>query len=240
VPTGLLSLLPIHAATNAARPHQCVASRVISSYAPTIRALGSAAGRIPAGNGRTLVVAVPSSPGASTLPAAHAEGQAIASLNHHATFLAQESATGDRILRELPRHDNLHFAGHAVCSLYSPSESALLVRDRPVTAREISQLSLTSGNIAYLSACETAVSDVTLIDEAINISSACQLAGFRHVIATLWPIRDNIAASVAKQIWQTANNPEGPAISVDQAIDGLRRKYPRNPSIWAAYIHSGS
>jgi len=239
VPTGLLSLLPIHAASNAASPDQCVASRVISSYAPTIRALGWASRRVPPDNDRTLVVAVPSAPGGITLPAAQAEGQAIESLNHHATLLAGEAATRDRLLRELPRHENLHFAGHAIGSLYSPSESALLMRDSPVTAREISQLKLTGGNIAYLSACETAVSEITVIDEAINMASACQLAGFRHVIATLWPIRDDIAIRVAEQIWQTAKSSGGPAVSVDHAIEGLRRKHPRKPSIWAAYIHSG-
>jgi tetratricopeptide (TPR) repeat protein len=240
VPTGLLSLLPIHAATNAASPGQCVASRVISSYAPTIRALGWAVGRVPPSNDRTLVVAVPSAPGGVTLLAAHAEGQAIQSLNYDATLLAGEAATRDRLLRELPRHENLHFAGHAIGSLLSPSESALLMRDGQVTAREISQLKLTGGNIAYLSACETAVSEITVIDEAINMASACQLAGFRHVIATLWPIRDDIAVQVAKQVWQTAKDSGGPAVSVDNAIEDLRRKHPRQPSIWAAYIHSGS
>lgn len=241
VPTGLLSLLPIHAATSAARPHQCVASRVISSYTPTIRALGWAAGRIPSGNDdRTLVVAVPSAPGAINLPAVQREGRAIASVNSHATLLDGEAATRDRLLRELPRHENLHFAGHAIGSLYSPAESALLMHDGPVKARELSHLRLMGGNIAYLSACETAVPEITTIDEAINIASACQLAGFRHVIATLWPIRDDVSTPVAEQIWQTAKGSGGPAAAVDQAVDGLRRKNPQKPSIWAAYIHSGA
>ena len=240
VPTGLLSLLPIHAATSAACPDQCVASHVISSYTPTIRALGWAARRDSPANDRTLVVAVPSAPGGVTLPAAYAEGRAIESLNEHATLLAGEAATRDRFLRELPGHENLHFAGHAIGSLYSPSASALLMRDSRVTAREISQLQLAGGNIAYLSACETAVSEITVIDEAINLASAFQLAGFRHVIATLWPIRDDIAIQAARQIWPTAKDSGGPAASVDYAVADLRRKYPRQPSIWAAYIHSGA
>jgi CHAT domain-containing protein len=241
VPTGPLSVLPLHAAESTG-PRQSAASRVISSYAPTIQALGKAARKhAHAANGRTLVVTVPSAPGAPPLPEAHAEGQAVARLAPRHTLLTGAAATRDRLLRELPLHDNFHFAGHAVGNLDSPAASALLMHDRPVTARDLSQLQLTDAKTAYLSACETAASEIGLIDEAISIASACQLAGFQHVIATLWPIYDSIAITVAKHIWQAAKDTgEHPAISVDNVTRDLRQKHPRKPSIWAAYIHVGS
>jgi CHAT domain-containing protein len=155
-------------------------------------------------------------------------------------LLTGAAATRDRLLRELPLHGNLRFAGHAMGDLNSPSASALLMYDRPVTARDISQLELTGANIAYLSACGTAASEITLIDEAINIASGFQLAGFRHVIATPWPIRDDIAVTAAKQIWQAAKDAgEHAAISVDQVTRNLRHQYPGKQWIWAAYIHTG-
>jgi CHAT domain-containing protein len=151
-----------------------------------------------------------------------------------------EAATRERFLQELPHYENLHFAGHAIGNLSSPSASALLMHNGPVTARDISHLQLTAADTAYLSACETATSDITLIDEAISIASACQLAGFRQVIATLWPIRDDIAIAAANQIWQTAKDLGGHAAGpVDQVTRDLQRKYPQKPSIWAAYIHMG-
>jgi hypothetical protein len=240
VPTGLLSLLPLHAAATVTVPRQAVTNQVISSYAPTIRALGQAnKKRAPSADGRTLIVTVPSAPDVIALPAAAAEGEAVAALIPH-TLLTGAAATRDRLLRELPLHGNLHFAGHAIGDLSSPSASALLMYDGPVTARDISQLELTGANTAYLSACETAASEITLIDEAINVASGCLLAGFRHVIATLWPVRDRIAVTAAKQIWQAAHDAdEHPAISVDQVTRKLRQQYPRKPSIWAAYIHAG-
>jgi CHAT domain-containing protein len=165
----------------------------------------------------------------------------VASLNPHATLLTGPSATRERLLRELPLHGNFHFSGHAVGNLTDPSASALLLYDDDlVTVRDISRLRLTRAGTAYLSACETAKSGITLIDETINIASACQLAGFQHVIATLWPIRDNIAARAAKHIWQALRETDADAaLAVHQATLELRRLYPAKPSIWAAYIHAG-
>ena len=244
IPTGPLSLLPLHAAAKRTQagtcPDQMVADCVISSYAPTIGTLGLARQGTTTAHDRTLIVTVPSAPGAAGLPAARAEGEAVAMLNPRATLVNGPSATRDRLLRELPLHDNLHFSGHAVGDLTDPSASALHLYDDLVTVRDISQLRLTRANIAYLSACETAKSGITLIDEAINVASACQLAGFRHVIATLWPIRDDIAAWAAKRIWQGLRYADADtALSVDRVTAELRQQYPGNPSIWAAYIHTG-
>jgi len=50
----------------------------------------------------------------------------------------------------------------------------------------ISRLRL-PGVLAYLSACSTAVTGPELADESVHIVSAFQLAGYQHVIGTLWP-----------------------------------------------------
>jgi CHAT domain-containing protein len=247
MPTGLLSLLPLHAA--GPRDHggsydlHSAPSRVISSYVPTLRALGRAMRtHVPAADGRTLIVTIPHTPGGAGLPAAQAEGKAVARLNPHSRLLNGTAATSDRVLAELPRHDNFHFAGHAQSDLTNPSASALILHDRPLTVTDISGLRLTHANLAYLSACETAMPGATLIDEAITIASACQLAGFRHVVATLWPVHDRIAADVATGIWQATRDgadAENTATALHRITSELRREFPRNPSLWAAYVHVG-
>jgi hypothetical protein len=242
VPTGLLSLLPLHAAGRVSRgglSGQSVWDRAVSSYAPTVRALGEARQRRSAGQaGPTLVVAVPSAPGAADLPAARAEGETVRTLSPRGDLLAGPAATRDHLLARLPEYASFHFAGHAVGDLLDPSASALFLHDRPVTVGDIARLRLTEADLAFLSACQTATPGVTLIDEAITIASACQLAGFRHVIATLWPVRDQVAASVAGQFWR-ARPGTGTAAGVHKVAGDLRLRFPDHPSIWAAYVHVG-
>ncbi len=48
-----------------------------------------------------------------------------------------------------------------------------------------------------------------LADEAVRLASAFQLAGYRHVIATLWPIGDRHAVNLAARIYTTLALPAG-------------------------------
>jgi CHAT domain-containing protein len=52
--------------------------------------------------------------------------------------------------------------------------------------------------LAYLSACGTGqVKLDQLIDEGLHLISACQLAGFQHVIGTLWQANDKSCVDMA-------------------------------------------
>ncbi|MCA2227374.1 CHAT domain-containing protein [Nonomuraea aurantiaca] len=62
---------------------------------------------------------------------------------------------------------------------------------------ELTSLVIDDGYLAYLSACTTAFGGVELLDESVHIASALQLAGFTHVIGTLWPI-----ATASRQKWR--------------------------------------
>jgi len=92
-----------------------------------------------------------------------------------------------------------------------------------------------------LSACATARTGLELADEAIQLAAGFQLAGYRHVIATLWPIGDYSAVSVAADFyWALAVDSAPPAIALHQATRQSRHLTPDQPSAWAAYIHSGA
>jgi CHAT domain-containing protein len=47
-------------------------------------------------------------------------------------------------------------------------------------------LHIPNGQLAYLSACESAAADANQPDEAVNIATAMLYVGFKSVIATLW------------------------------------------------------
>lgn len=57
--------------------------------------------------------------------------------------------------------------------------------------------------LAYLSACGTGrITYERYLDENVHLISACQLAGFRHVIGTLWEVNDEVCVDVAKSIYE--------------------------------------
>jgi CHAT domain-containing protein len=107
---------------------------------------------------------------------------------------------------------------------------------------EISRLQLRHAELAYLSACSTAQKAAEHSNESIHLASAFQLAGFRHVVASLWPLQDSIAASAAQEFHRklpdtpTADNA---ALALHEVVKDLRDAHPGRPELWAALIHSG-
>ena len=101
--------------------------------------------------------------------------------------------------------------------------------------------------LAYLSACSTALTRAAeLIDEAIHLTAAFQLAGFPHVIGTLWEIDDTIAATIADTFYtHLRTRPDTldtrhAADALHHAVRAVRDTYPRTPSLWAAHLHAGA
>jgi hypothetical protein len=74
--------------------------------------------------------------------------------------------------------------------------------------------------------------DARLLDEAIHLTSAFQLAGSRHVIGTLWRIDSEVAVD--------AVDTGRAARTLHQVVLAARNARPRAPSLWAAYVHAGA
>ncbi len=248
IPTGPLAVMPIHAAgrhdtrTSAA---QNLLDRAVSSYTPTLRALIHARRRpTVSARSRPLVVSMGQTPGAPALPSAATEAEVVRRLFPGTRVLTDEHATRAQVLAELPGRSWAHFACHAVVDTGSPSLGRLLLHDHhrhPLTVLDLSRLNLQNAELAYLSACDTATSpDDRLFDEAIHLASSFQLAGFAHVIATLWPLYDGIAAGFAEPVYRRLATRVEPDAAVHDAVCELREKYPNLTSVWAGLIHVGS
>jgi hypothetical protein len=243
-PTWQLNFLPLHAAGHHADNGPAVLDRVVSSYTPTVRALLHARTRRPQPR-RQLAVSLPVTPDQPPLPSATVE-LAAASWSGEQTTLSGVAATHDRVLDALPAASWAHFACHAHSDPARPSRSHLLLHDRPLHVAEISRLDLGHAELAYLSACATARGGTDLADEAIHIASAFQLAGYRHVVATLWPVQDAYAETVAQRFYQRIPSPTAvdapsidPALALHETIRELRADEPLTPSNWASYLHAG-
>jgi CHAT domain-containing protein len=111
---------------------------------------------------------------------------------------------------------------------------------RPFTVVDVARLRLDRAELAFLSACSTARTGAGLADEAVHLTSAFQLAGYRHVIGTLWPLKDRAAGCVANDFYEVLGA-DGTADAAPHALHAavLRRRAacPEQPSLWAAHLH---
>lgn len=57
-----------------------------------------------------------------------------------------------------------------------------------------------------------------LVDKAVHLASAFQLAGFRHVIGTLWEVSDSHRVDVARVVYETLRNEGMTDIAVCQGL----------------------
>ncbi|WP_308205242.1 CHAT domain-containing protein [Frankia tisae] len=254
--SGLLSFLPLHAAGHHDSRHDpapaTVIDRAVSSYTPTVRALAHARPSSPAAPGgaaslegaRMAVVAMPHTPAALDLPGAGAEAAALEQrFGSRVEVLTGPRATREAVLSVLPAARWAHFACHGTAEITNPSISRLLLHDhqtRPLTVLDVARLRLTDAQLAYLSACETARPGGSLTDEAIHLASAFQLAGYQHVIATLWPIADRPAVGIADGIYTALAATGDVADAVHTTTRRWRRRLPGTPSVWASHIHVGA
>jgi hypothetical protein len=271
-PTGPATALALHAAgrhpRTAAQYHamgeaaavaESVAGRVISSYTPTltalIRARRSGAPEPP----KQLAVGVPRAPDYDAdlpeLRQVETELHAVAQYfppPQRATHLIGPAATRDAVIDALPEHSWLHLSCHASQHPSDPSRSAFLLHDQPLTLADLSALSLRDCDLAYLAACETAMTDIQLPDEGLHLAGALQVVGYRHIVATLWNIADQVTPALADTIYARLTNTGPPdsgpgdppaaertAVALHDAVTSLRQAYPDEPRFWAPLIHLG-
>lgn len=231
IPTGILTVLPMHAAGYHGAPiwssysdnGTTVIDRVVSSTLPTIGALAQArVYRCPeTGVQRALGIAMPHTPDHEgfimpDLPETMMEldliEDAIGKSRVKLLAPAQrnlEVPTKAKVLECLPKHAWAHFACHAYTDLKFPTRSALLLPDHQsdaLTVLDLVGLRLPDAHLAYLSACTTARGAADYLDEPIHLAAAALLAGYRHVIATLWPLADE--SEPAALVYRTLASPD--------------------------------
>ncbi|MFC7644841.1 CHAT domain-containing protein [Streptosporangium lutulentum] len=247
-----MTFLPLHAAGHhrdtGSKERRSVLDRAVSSYASTIRALRyarhdrevspSEAAR--AESAVALVVAMPETPQALRLPGASAEAARLVELLPGVRTLVGPEATRDVVLEALPRHRIAHLSCHGLNDWNAPASSRLLLHDHvtdPLTVVAVSRIRLPDAELAYLSACSTTTTNLRLADQAVHITAAFQLAGYRHVIGTLWSIDDAVAVRVTDHVYthltdggRTAPRTEQAALALHQATRGSVRTTPRAPA----------
>lgn len=238
VATGSLGLLPLHAAGIPDGP--CALDRVVSSYTPTIDALLRT--RKQPGARTRLAVAVRHTAGMPDLPATAREADHLRTRYPDTTMLLDAEATADAVLAALSNAGWAHFGCHATSHPLRASASGLYLHDRVLRVPEIGRAGVRNGELAYLSACSTGQTSLFQADQAMHLASAFRLAGYRHVVATLWPVNDEVAAMAARRFYRSlgdAPTADGAAVALHEVTVRLRARFPRDPALWAPFVHYG-
>jgi hypothetical protein len=252
---GLMALLPLHAAgEHGIGSTDNTLSHVVSSYAPTLKALQFSQNKpwtpLAAEDSKVLVVTMHKTPGHADLEV----GEEVTATRQHISGSASvevvEAPTAAAVLGKVTTCSLVHFACHGSSDTEQPSNSALLLGKGSVdklTVEDLQSLNYQLAQIAYLSACSTAeVGACSLIDESIHLASTFQLAGFRHVIGTLWGAYDSAAVAVAAKFYEYLLKKNADTISsvpraLHRAVLDLKTKDGNSDdiSLWAPFIHLG-
>ncbi|KAF8121599.1 CHAT domain-containing protein, partial [Boletus edulis] len=256
-PTGPLVFLPIHAAgfydSQYTHPGHKVFDFAISSYVPTLSILAPSLNSSTAPNGNPCLLAIrqPRSDGLSRLLGVvteleHIKGVIKDSPSASITFLESSVGTVEEVLDLMKESDWVHFACHGIQDAARPTESGLcLANRRRLKVSDMIALSRPHGGLAFLSACQTAMGDQALSDEAIHIAAGMLFAGYAGVVGTMWSISDKLAPIVASDVYeQLPQNGRKPdyreaAQALHDAIGRLRESGEVPFNEWIPFIHVG-
>jgi CHAT domain-containing protein len=157
--------------------------------------------------------------------------------------LIDNEATVESVLSAFKECSWVHLACHGVQGRDDPMKSALLLQDGRLHLRDIFKLNLPFAKFAFLSACQTAVGDMRLEDEAMHLAAGLLFAGYRSAVATMWSIRDADGPPVSEAVYQYlfANgtpDPSRTSFALHKAIQAMRKN--NTPLFrWVPFIHLG-
>lgn len=260
--SGVASSFPFHAAGPSLQHGEDALSRMIPSYVPSIKALLHSRRRSqnyqPSTPKQTVtVVTMATTPNHTKLPGVSNESDAI---NKECTDIYNcrvlKQPDVDLVLKSIIDSEIVHFACHGVSDARIPIQSHLILQKNGEQGIVIDKLSVSKilglkesrfAWISYLSACSTAdTRGSELADEGLHISSALQLAGFAHVIGSLWVVDDTVSVLVAGLFYKNLILKRKLGLGNRAVAEALReavlnvRKVHSTPWKWAAYIHSGA
>ncbi|CAH0056170.1 unnamed protein product [Clonostachys solani] len=213
IPTSILANFPIHAAgLYTESSYDGVLDRVISSYSNSIHTLLEIRSRQcqvmnPISGQKIVLIAMEETPGHSNLRYASQEVLQLESLCKESGLnVSKPLPNRENVLEALNECTIFHFAGHGQSLHGAPMDSTLLLEDwktNPLTVSTLCETNLAKQRpfLAYLSACKTG----NLVHgqaEGLHLMGACQLAGFRHAVGTLWEVQDQTSADAAVELYK--------------------------------------
>jgi len=245
IPTGRLSLLPLHAAQFRRNGNNVAFIDLFTvSYAPNASVVVAHGNEEPDGGLMKQPVAFrdPASSTHELLSGAEAEVHAINRVLKHgfSDIRGGTNATREAFFALCQRATVLHFAGHGVFNPRSALDSHLVLAadERLSVADLLSQkLLIPKGALAVLAACQTAIVDFEdLPDESIGLPAAFLVAGFSRVVGSLWQVEDTATALLMVRFYELLQLHSGirrPCELFNEAINWLKNL---NGAEWNRFV----
>jgi CHAT domain-containing protein len=155
-------------------------------------------------------------------------------------------ATRERLLAlDWSQYGFIHIATHGIVDAEVPALSALIlgsydsagaVADRAVRVADVSLRTLTA-EVVVLSACGTALGAEVRGEGLIGLSSTMLARGARAVVASLWPVPDEIGARLMTEFYQhMLHDSMDPVAALGAAMRSMTlRERSADPALWAAF-----
>ena len=255
--TGPLTQLPLHAAGLYDDPSGPRAfDFVVSSYTPSLSALlrcteGMNSQR-PAPS--MLVVTQPATPGCALLPGTRTEGRCLQKVLDEGRIegisLEHNEATVGSVKGALDAYSWVHLACHGSQNLEDATKSAFALYDGPLTLADLMGTVADTAELAFLSACQTAVGDAKTPEESAHLAAGMLAVGFKGVVATMWSIVDADAPVVVEAYYKELlalraarhlrKGETGAAYALHEATRVLRDKVGEKDFMrWVPFVHFG-
>jgi CHAT domain-containing protein/tetratricopeptide (TPR) repeat protein len=110
--------------------------------------------------------------------------------------------------------------------------------DGIVTAQEISNINFFNTDLVVLSACETALGDITGTEGVYGLQRAFKMAGVKKILMSLWEVPDEETSELMQLFYTNIFNGDSYYIAFQKAQLRLKAKY-KNPSKWAGFVLVG-
>ncbi|KZV62755.1 hypothetical protein PENSPDRAFT_641808 [Peniophora sp. CONT] len=259
-PTGPLTQLPLHAAglyNDEDGPR--VYDFVVSSYTPTLSALRRSQKALDSRQSihpSVLVVTQPHTPNLSPLPGTKEEGARIETLFSKSHIVSEalrdQGATVESVRTVLDQYPWVHLACHGSQHLSEPTKSSFALYDGPLSLSALMSAMSDKAELAFLSACQTAVGDEKIPEESAHLAAGMLAVGFKGVVATMWSIGDADAPVVVEAYYKTLlelrlapgavpRGSTGAAYALHEATKYLREKVGETEFVrWAPFVHFGA
>ncbi|KZV76173.1 TPR-like protein [Peniophora sp. CONT] len=258
-PTGPLTQLPLHAAGvyDASLEHQPrMYDFVVSSYTPSLSALlrcrQASSASIQTSQPNLLIVAQPATPGLTRLPGTRDESARLRTVLQQtaSTLLMHDQAIVARTQAAMREHPWVHLACHGMQDAKDPTQSAFALYDGRLTLSALMGTTAENAELAFLSACQTAVGDEKVPEEAVHLAAGMLAVGFKGVVATMWSIGDAEAPIVVEAYYKTLlklrgadsirTGATGAAYALHEAVKVLRAHVGEDNFVrWAPFVHFG-
>jgi len=232
VPHGVLHYLPFHALRHNGK---YLIEDFPVVYSPSASLLKSCQVKRHFKKEKALVFGNPT----LDLPFSEKEAEEVARLFNTEPYIRTE-ATKDKIKSLSTDMDVIHLACHGKFEPEEPMSSHIKLADGKLTSQEIFDLRFRA-NLLVLSACETAISDISSGDELIGLTRASIYAGTPSLIASLWRVNDASTSKLMTDFyksWKENNQSKVEALR-DAQLKLIKDPGCSHPFYWAPFVLVG-